>query len=437
MLLLLLLLLPTEVVATEGPREREYVADNVNDGHGRKVKTDTTDDLLMSRYYSPPSNLWTDEKNLKGRYYKPPFDPKKKSKKKNTRGGKKQGKNSKNKSGSKSIPMFPFPVTSNAPRCPPSLPTSTPPAPPVAKSTPSPVQTIRSCEPTTGQCVSTADQLQTVLNAAAANATIAICGTDQPIVTRTAVTLAMAGTTLCCAGPGGCIFQSNGTDHNLIAFGDSVKLQDLIFANGYTGVAFGGNVAIDGAGDHVVVGCEFRNGSASQSGGNLFVQTSGSVSIEDSIFIGGDAAKSGGGLYVLNAKTLTIKGSTFSGNRVRSGSGGAIYSVVERVANVGQSQSIVFENTTFVNNSANVGGGFFVTHLGSLPSLSILNCGFQNNEGFDAAGAGAMAISLNNLTLALHDSIGDNNNAPICPDLLGFYDDSTEPLCILVSTNFP
>lgn len=79
-----------------------------------------------------------------------------------------------------------------------------------------------------------------------------------------------------------------------------------------------------------------------------------------------------------------------------------------------------------------------MTMLGILPSLAILRCDFQSNTGADAGGAGALADSLDNLVFTITDSTASvDNSAPVCPDIIGFYDNSVEPVCILASENFP
>jgi Right handed beta helix region len=375
-------------------------------------------------------------KKGKGGYYTPPADFNKISKK----GGAKKGHKDNKQKGAKTPtpvvrpPSAPVMTPVSRPNTPPvSRPGARPVAKPVRKPTKAP--TALTCTPTVGPCVSTADQLQTVLGNAAANSVVAVCGNAKPIRTTTAVMIEKPGITLCCKGPDACVFQSAGTDTNLNAVADSVRLQELTFTDGKADLFYGGNVAIDGGGDHEVIGCEFRNGSASRLGGNLFVQTRGSITIENSNFIGGKAQESGGGLYVLNAKTLTIKGSTFSGNKSPTGTGGGLFTVLEAVTDYGQ--DIVFQDTKFINNSATIGGGFFVTQLGIMPTLKILNCQFQGNIGTDAAGAGASAESLNNLSLTVSGSTGQGNKAPVCPDFLTFFDTSQTPVCILASDSYP
>jgi Right handed beta helix region len=306
-----------------------------------------------------------------------------------------------------------------------------------AGSTPSSnIHMQRKCQPTTGSCLSTVASLQTILNRAAPNDVVAICGSTI-LVTTTAITVEGSGITLCCAGTGTCTFQSSGTDSNLSVYGDSITLQDLIFLDGRANIFFGGNVAIDGGGDHLVVGCEFRDGIASRLGGNLYVQTRDSLTIENTTFIGGRAGEGGGGMYVLNAEKVSVRNCLFSENTAENdGSGGGVFSTLQPVTDYGQ--EITFEDTIFINNFAAIGGGFFVTQLGIMPSLTIQASTFEGNEGVDTAGAGAIAQSLNDIMFMISDSTSTRNVAPICADILSFFDNNTTgPFCILASDDFP
>ena len=133
-------------------------------------------------------------------------------------------------------------------------------------------------------------------------------------------------------------------------------------------------------------------------------------------------------MFVQNAQTVTLRNSLFQSNTAAGGTGGGFFSVVVNPSDPGQ--QITIENTDFTSNSAAIGGGFFVTQLGTLPTLSILNSDFSSNVGTDAAGAGALAVSLNQLKLVIVGGSGTGNQAPICPDILGFFDNSTQPFCV-------
>lgn len=321
---------------------------------------------------------------------------------------------------------------------PPIRPPSQPSAPSPSPPTPT---TLGSCVPTTGLCVSTAEELQTALDEADAGAVVAICGGSDPTIpttlsTTATITLNQAELVLCCEGAkGSCVFESTGETRNLQVTADSVTLQDLHFVDGVSDGSFGGNVAIEGEGSHTIIGCEFRNGFASSFGGNLYVQTAGDITIEDSLFIDGTANEAGGGVYVLNAGSLTVVGSDFSNNEAVGGSGGGLFSTVEDPSS-SSGQNILFDNTDFTANLADMGGGFLTFELGISPSLQIVNCFFNGNEVDDAGGAGAIADSLDILNLQISNSRADGNIAENCPNILAFSGDDT-PECLAITEDFP
>ena len=137
-----------------------------------------------------------------------------------------------------------------------------------------------------------------------------------------------------------------------------------------------------------------------------------------------------------NARTVTLRDSLFQSNSAVGGTGGGFFSVLQNSSDFGQ--VIVIDNTDFTANTAAIGGGFFVTQLGTLPRLSILNSDFSGNIGTDAAGAGAVAVGLDDLKLVISGGSGTGNLAPICPDILGFFQNSTQPFCVAVNdARFP
>lgn len=319
-----------------------------------------------------------------------------------------------------------------------TAPTGPTPAPTTAAPSGAPSE-ARSCSPTVGPCLRTVANIQAAFDASTGGDTIAICATADPIAVETALVLRQPNTTLCCfneTSVESCTLQSQGSDRTLDVLTASVRLQDLAFENG-VGTA-GGNAVIDGEGDHIVDGCEFRSGEASRFGGNLFVQADGgSLHILDSTFADGVAAEFGGGVYVINANELTVENSVFQGNNVtdEDSSGGGIFMVFDNSTAPGQVAA--FRNLEFRENEADIGGGFFATQLGEMPRLDVIGCTFVDNQGRRAAGAGAIAQSLDNFDFRLMTSVGIDNAAPVCQDLLGFFDDSVEPECIAAGSMYP
>jgi hypothetical protein len=68
--------------------------------------------------------------------------------------------------------------------------------------------------------------------------------------------------------------------------------------------------------------------------------------------------------------------------------------------------------------------------------LDVLNCTFDDNDGRQAAGAAAIAQSLDDMDLRITGTTGRGNVAPICADFLGFYDNSTEPECFPANVTY-
>lgn len=334
------------------------------------------------------------------------------------------------------LPQINIPIPSTAPVVPTTMPATAAPTSTAPSSAPS--QT-RSCSPTVGPCLETVVSIQEAFDASTGGDTIAICATADPIVVETALVLRQPNTTLCCFNEtlnATCTLRSQGSSNTLDVLTASVRLQDLAFENG-VGTA-GGNTLIDGEGDHVVDGCDFRNGQASRLGGNLFVQADGgSLHILDSTFAEGEAGEFGGGLYVLNARELVVENSIFRQNNVtdEDSSGGGIFMVFDNATAPGQMAT--FRNTEFRENGADIGGGFFATQLGEMPRLDVIGCIFIDNQARQAAGAGAIAQSLDNYDFRVMSSVGINNAAPVCEDFLGFFDDSTEPECFEAGKQYP
>lgn len=310
-----------------------------------------------------------------------------------------------------------------------SLPTTAPVLSPTIAPAP------RSCVPTTGPCASTDSEIQALLANSNADDVVAVCASATPVTTSTALLIDQDNVTICCQGldaSNTCLLRSSGTDNILDGFAASVRLQDLIFEDGVeSSFSFGGNVFIDGDGDHYVENCVFRNGTANNLGGNLFVQTRGSITVEGSTFEDGQVEVAGGGMYIFNAEEAVIRGSQFISNNADMTGGGLFSTLQENTTDY--SQTLTIQNTLFRSNTATVGGGFFVTGLGPDPILNLLNSDFESNSGSDAAGAGAIGDSLDVLDLTVTSSSGSMNTGPVCPELLGFFDGAALPQCLLLS----
>ena len=296
-----------------------------------------------------------------------------------------------------------------------------------------------SCIPTTGQCVSTAEQLQAVLDQADSfGSVVSICAATT-ITTYQAITVRdKDGLTICCEenDASQCILQSSSINGGILDIvADSVSLRHLSFRNGRG--EFGGNVALEGGNsNHVIEGCSFRNGQAAGLGGNLYVRTEGTLTLDQCTLTNGFAGSAGGGLYVSNARAITITNSRFENNQAVK-EGGGFTAMVENVESINYSQTITVDSTVFVGNSAEVGGGLFVTRLGQLPTLKILNSEFSFNAATQAGGAGAIAESLDIISFSVNSGRSERANvAPVCTDFLARFSNTTQPYCVSASGGF-
>ena len=301
-----------------------------------------------------------------------------------------------------------------------------------------PTAALNTCIPTTGQCVSTAEQLQAELDAAESDAIVTICATSTITTKQAVVVLDKDGLTICCEQNDAalCILQSSSINDNILDIvADRVALRHLTFRNGRG--EYGGNVALDGGStDHVFTGCSFRNGQAAKLGGNLYVRTEGTLTLDQCTLTNGIADIAGGGLYVSNARAVTITNSRFENNEAVSEGGGFI-SLLENADSVDFGQKITIDSTVFVDNSADVGGGIFVTRLGRLPALTILNTEFSSNSATRAGGAGALSVVLDTLSFSITNGrSGDANQAPVCLDFLTRFSNTTQPYCVSASGDF-
>jgi hypothetical protein len=328
---------------------------------------------------------------------------------------------------------------------PPPHPPPTPPPYPHSTPTPQPTPTlqptpIQSCIPTTGPCFSAFVDLQNVVSSLARDDIVALCGI---IVTGSAIVVEQSNVTLCCGyeeGAQECVLQSSGSDRNLVVTGDDFTLQDIVFLNGvgrgqgnaqFDGNACGGNVVVDGDGDHRIIGCEFYNGTCNGGGygGNVFIKTSGSIRLQRSSFINGTGY--GGGVAVWDAPVFTTDQCLFEGN-----SNAGVFSGNLDAALRNPGQNITFNNTSFINNEGDYGGGFLASGFGTMPSLAVLNCVFEGNKASQGA-AGSAFPDLNELDLRLFNNSG-NDNVASTDNCTGFsFYLGLEPTCFDLTEDYP
>lgn len=302
-----------------------------------------------------------------------------------------------------------------------------------------------SCSPTTGTCVSTFSELQSIASNAEINDVIALCGGT--ITTEEAILIEQSGTTLCCSDDAteDCVMTSRGVDRNLVVAGDSFTLKDVKFFNRQSpvgvsslpidGNAGGGNVVIDGEGVHTIQNCEFHNGAVEEFGygGNLFVKTPSSVFIKNTIFANGTASF-GAGVAVWGAVEFVCNECEFLDNNFGSGAFSGNLETEDR--NPGQ--AIVYENSRFIGNEGEYGGGFLASGIGSMPKLSVLDCVFEGNTAGLDGGAGTVFPDTDIIDLRLTDNSGENNEAigGDCEDFAVFLS-TGEAECYSLTEDFP
>lgn len=164
---------------------------------------------------------------------------------------------------------------------------------------------------------------------------------------------------------------NDGSDRNLFVSGPHFTVLDVDFVGGSSvnkpwttdgGYGHGGSVYIKSRGDVRIVGCTFRDGVSGYYGGNLYVDTFNgtsannwkgptSLSVEDSTFFGGQCTGSGGNMMVTGTSAISITDSIFDD---------------------GYSESM---------NGWGAGGLMLASTYGTMPTLDILNCSFNNNKG--------------------------------------------------------
>lgn len=272
-----------------------------------------------------------------------------------------------------------------------------------------------------------------MVNEADSDSIVSLCGSNT-ITTTSAITVNQTGMTLCCESED-CVVESTGDDRNLLVTGDNFTLSNVDFRGGNTQEGRGGgNVEILANGTHAILECTFDGGRHQFSGGNLFIRTSDSVLIQNSLFLNGDA-QAGGGLYVEDALQVVVTDSVFSNNTAMSTGGGGILTTLAIPRSIGQ--SITLYNTSFRENTASFGGGYLQTGIGELPKLTILESQFEDNEAFEGAAAGIFLYNeLDTLDLTLCGNGGSGNVAEnACDDML-FYLEDVNRSCIGVKEDF-
>lgn len=181
-------------------------------------------------------------------------------------------------------------------------------------------------------------------------------------------------------GPAVTILDGSGVLSSIVlidSVGDGARLSGFTLKNGF-GTACGLPLAICGgavlvtAGQPIIENCIFTENSASRGGG-VHAEDS-SLTMVDCIFID-NFANQGGGIS-LKGGNSTISDCVFNGN-VSYGWGGAL---------AADFSWINLSNCSLVGNSAESGGGFFITES----TAFISNITIENNVAVDAGGGGVI-----------------------------------------------
>lgn len=301
--------------------------------------------------------------------------------------------------------------------------TAVPTPAPSASASPTFTAASSSCVPTTGPCISSEAMFQSVARDLAPNDTVSVCGSADAsswsFEVDSSTLIEQHNITVCCAGPKLCRIRAisrHGTgladDRILVVTGHNFSIVDieLLFGVGGRAVevltgntrdanAGGGNLCLLGEGNHLISNCFFGGAYGERPldddpsffyrgiGGNVFIRTSGKVTIQQSTFERGIAQLGGGA--AIDATHLVVEDTMFRGNL---NTGLFSYLAWELRGNpiTRLSQTIELRRTTFFLNRGDYGGGFLATALGSLPSLSIVDCIFEKNEASGNGGAGAV-----------------------------------------------
>ena len=319
----------------------------------------------------------------------------------------------------------------------------------------------RSCTPTTGRCISSAEQLTNELSSVAPNQTVAICG-NSTLMTTSRIVVSQSNIILCCmGGPNeACKFQNMGTSKILLIKGANSTLRNLAFESGHSSSS-GGNVMIDAVGSHGIADCEFYNGNSKGYGGNLYVQNADRIEISGSIFKGGNAEMGGGGIAIVNTTKVSIVDTLLvnnsAGNASSSSSSPSSSSSFEDTSGGGavllqfgskskssadSSPTVSFLSTKFINNTAlnGFGGGLFqISGIGSTPLLAIERSTFTGNGARWSGGAGAISPSSVYYEIEWSRNAGFNNtilavsSSNTCEDfaILGNAEN-----CVNITSNF-
>jgi predicted outer membrane repeat protein len=162
-------------------------------------------------------------------------------------------------------------------------------------------------------------------------------------------------------------------------------------ADGIAPYNFGGGIYV-GSGSPTIRDCTLLRNAATNGAGLCIA--GGQALLTRLVFIGNSAGSNGGGLYIDGVFTAPLAACRFAGNSAGS-YGGGLYA--------GGACHVV--NATFSGNSANMGGGAFLSYAEE-PYSYLTNCTFtRNSAGGPGGGAGCNGTIVTNCIF--WDNFGD------------------------------
>ncbi|HET8899476.1 MAG TPA: right-handed parallel beta-helix repeat-containing protein [Rhodanobacteraceae bacterium] len=332
-----------------------------------------------------------------------------------------------------------------------------------------------------GSCVAGSGADTIAFDAALANATITLGGSQLDVVASSTVTLVGSGQTL----------DANGASR-VLAVGDDASLtaSQLILTGGYLTYSGGNPSASSGGAIHVgargnlsladttvrdnvagvdgggiyayeyatvnVLRCTISGNTASDDeGGGINVGYAATLTVSDSVISGNTADSDGGGVYGLNYSAVSIERSTISGNRTNGGEGGGIYvesdsTLTLRDATisgnwsdgdgggvyVSRDAAATLINTTVTGNHATgYGGGVYA----EAAVLTLAGATITGNSS-DVDGGGVFLESATYATLVINNTILSGNTAPTDVDFGsraggGGYYATTAPTTVTIASS--
>ena len=192
------------------------------------------------------------------------------------------------------------------------------------------------------------------------------------------------------SGLGGGVYAINGT----------VTVTDSTFSDNYA-EGYGGGLAVFGAESATVTGSTFTGNDAQYYGGGATFDNVTTIAVTDSTFTDNYAGGYGGGFWAYDAETLTVTSSTFTGNDANGDGGGF---GTEGVV------SVTVTDSTFTGNYAGSdGGAFSIYGDGVTNAVTITGVTATDGESPDQAGGVAIQTMASGTVTVADSTFSDNS----------------------------